>query len=148
MAKVYVMDNGRYRKVGFSTKPDLRAKQVGQGLPIEVVYTVETEFPRAVERAAHDILAPHKVSREWFDVPVEVAVDAVKAATLDHGSEAVVYRVFRFSDDELALLKQAADRHGGEKRAVIAGLMKLEHAAPVDVAAAIRKLADQIDARG
>lgn len=56
-------------------------------------------------------------------------------------------RSFRFSDDELALLDRMAGQHGGTKKAVMAGLEALEGKGDVDVAEALRRLADQLEAR-
>lgn len=53
---------------------------------------------------------------------------------------------FRFSDEELELLERVAAKHGGPKRAVMAGLMALDAERPVNVAAELRRLADQVDA--
>jgi hypothetical protein len=52
---------------------------------------------------------------------------------------------FRFSDQEIALLDRVSARHGGSKKAVIAGLLVLDGAKPVNVAAELRRLADQIE---
>lgn len=53
---------------------------------------------------------------------------------------------FRFSDQELALLERVAAKHGGPKKAVIAGLLALDAGKPVNVAAELRRLADLVDA--
>ena len=123
-ASVYVMDNGRYRKVGFSANPAQRAKQVGQGLPVAVVHTVETEFPRAVERAAHDLLTPHRVSREWFDVSVEDAIAAVNKAAKNHGPENVVFRPMRFTEAQWAIVLEAQMKHGGTVSETIGAMLR------------------------
>jgi hypothetical protein len=146
MAKVYVMDNGRYRKVGFSAKPELRAKQVGQGLPIAVVYTVETSFPRAVERAAHDLLLPHRVSREWFDVTAEVAIEAVNTALHCHGSENVVYKVIRFTPAQLEVLEAVRAKTGGTYAdAIMAAIDAYMAQRELTNAELLRMLADRIE---
>ncbi len=53
---------------------------------------------------------------------------------------------FRFSDQELALLERVAKSHGGPKKAVIAGLMALDVKRPINIAAELRRLADEVDA--
>lgn len=53
---------------------------------------------------------------------------------------------FRFSDQELELLERVALKHGGPKKAVIAGLAALDGGKTVNVADELRRLADQLDA--
>lgn len=53
---------------------------------------------------------------------------------------------FRFSDQEIALLDRVAAKHGGPKKAVIAGLLALDAGKPVNIAAELRRLADLVDA--
>ena len=53
---------------------------------------------------------------------------------------------FRFSDQELDLLDRVSAKHGGSKKAVIAGLLALDAGKAVNVAAELRRLADLVDA--
>ena len=53
---------------------------------------------------------------------------------------------FRFSDQELDLLDRVAAKHGGPKKAVIAGLLALDAGKTINVAAELRRLADLVDA--
>jgi len=53
---------------------------------------------------------------------------------------------FRFSDQELDLLDRVSAKHGGPKKAVIAGLLALDAGKTVNVAAELRRLADLVDA--
>ena len=76
-------------KLGCSSwLPEDRAKGLyttGVPAPFEIAYRAMTSRPESVERRAHKFLANHRVNerREFFSVPVEEAVEAVRLAALE-----------------------------------------------------------------
>lgn len=93
-AKVYVItaDDGTV-KVGNSTDPARRAREIGRGS--KVAYeTVVIEHAELVERRAHKILALSggHLRGEWFKAKVSHAVDAIdKAVSQCAGDELPLY---------------------------------------------------------
>lgn len=82
---VYVIDNPAMPdilKIGYSTKdPSLRAKELagtGSPHPFRVVFDVLVENPRAVEQAAHSMLAAKREGKEWFRCSHSEAINAIK----------------------------------------------------------------------
>ncbi|WP_423221967.1 GIY-YIG nuclease family protein [Ideonella margarita] len=71
-------------KVGFTDRtPEQRASELGAtGLPLPyaVVFALEVEDGRVIERVAHKNLAQFHVGKEWFSCPIETARDAIESA--------------------------------------------------------------------
>jgi hypothetical protein len=69
-------------KVGISTRPEHRAKQLqtAHPRPIAVHGSWQHANPRAVEAEAHRLLAPWHISGEWFDVSQYRATTAIMQA--------------------------------------------------------------------
>lgn len=76
-------------KVGVALKPWERLVILQTGHPERLQCFWMDPTPRGdrVERIAHQILAPSRMTGEWFDVPLEVAISAVAVAAivLDEG---------------------------------------------------------------
>ncbi len=83
-AVVYIFRCGEYRKVGITK--DLRKRhadlQFGNPYPIhvELYRTVSAYFVRHIEKAAHERLAAHRHTGEWFLVDRAAAKAAVVEA--------------------------------------------------------------------
>lgn len=115
-AKVYVMDDGRYRKIGFSRHPERRAKQVG---PLaRVVFQIEVDNHVAVERAAHVRLGDKRVAGEWFDVVAEEAIEAIRYAIQNpyDPADGGRFPTMTLSPAEAALWNNLVAEHGGGGR--------------------------------
>jgi hypothetical protein len=70
-------------KIGVSTNPNARLRQLrtASAFPIDFVFVAATSgIGFDVERKAHATLAAHRLHGEWFDVPAETAVAAVRTA--------------------------------------------------------------------
>lgn len=89
---VYVMTNELMPgivKVGqTSLLPEDRAADLyttGVPLPFEVAYRIATSRPKALERAVHQYFHTQRVNhgREFFRVPVEEAIEAVRWAAIE-----------------------------------------------------------------
>lgn len=83
---VYIIANNAMPgivNVGYTTKGSfLRAKQLnGAGIPynFQVMYEAFVVDPRAVEQAAHAILASKHEGKEWFRCSQEEVMAAIKA---------------------------------------------------------------------
>ncbi len=83
---VYIIDNEAMPdilKIGYSTKdPILRARELagtGAPYPFRVVFDVLVEEPRAVEQAAHAILASKREGKEWFRCSHSEAITTIRA---------------------------------------------------------------------
>jgi hypothetical protein len=82
-------------KIGFSTNPDARLAQLrtGSAFPIDFAYVAAVEGDAggafAVEQAAHALLSRNRVNGEWFDVPPEMAVAAISAASVRVGRKII-----------------------------------------------------------
>ncbi|MFC4125207.1 GIY-YIG nuclease family protein [Nocardia rhizosphaerae] len=58
-------------------------------VPFDVEFGLTTSHPKDVEDAAHSLLAAYRLSRrEFFEVPVDQAVDAVRAAASEVAGQA------------------------------------------------------------
>jgi hypothetical protein len=71
-------------KVGISTRPEHRAKQLQTAYPrpVAVHGAWQHSNPRAVEAETHRLLAPWHMSGEWFDVSRNRATAAIMQAIL------------------------------------------------------------------
>lgn len=69
-------------KIGHSTDPERRlaAMQVHQPFKLALLYSLEVERPRAVERALHAMLADSRGRGEWFEMPQRSWPDLFAAA--------------------------------------------------------------------
>ncbi len=80
-------------KIGISTDPELRlaALQTGAHVPLKIHYVlaVASMDPRMIEAEAHRLLDKHRCAGEWFDVPPQMAEDAVNAAAAHFGIRTV-----------------------------------------------------------
>lgn len=73
-------------KVGFTCTPARRAENLSFSLRSRVCVEYvgdKSLMSFRVERRAHQILAHAALGKEWFDVPVAVAIEAVKQAESD-----------------------------------------------------------------
>lgn len=92
---VYVIsDKAGRQKIGMSIYPDFRwaelsKSDIARG-PLTLAFHVQRSgvASRAIERLAHRKLDRHALGREWFDVGVQDAIDAVSGAAdeVDSGS--------------------------------------------------------------
>lgn len=85
MGFVYIIGApGRPLKVGRAVDVQSRLKAIQTGNPdrLRILATVGVMESRApeVERTAHQVLAEHRVTGEWFRAPVDVAEGAVRRA--------------------------------------------------------------------
>jgi hypothetical protein len=83
---VYVAEDSHGRvKIGVSADPNARLAQLQTGNPLSMrmayVAAVKSDNGAGIERAAHETLARHRQSGEWFGVSVEMAVAAINAAS-------------------------------------------------------------------
>jgi hypothetical protein len=69
-------------KIGISTRPENRAKQLQTAYPrpVAVYGSWQHANPRAVEAEAHNLLAPWHLNGEWFDVGQNRATAAILQA--------------------------------------------------------------------
>lgn len=79
-------DNGKvYCKIGHSGNPKKRMVEMNVGCPeeLKMAYRSRTlvNRPKKKERAIHRELARYKTHREWFYLPLNVAIQAVKKIT-------------------------------------------------------------------
>lgn len=69
-------------KIGFSTKdPLLRASELantGAPHPYEVEYDALVDSPRELEAKLHRALSHQREGREWFRVPVQATIQAIR----------------------------------------------------------------------
>jgi len=76
-------------KIGYSSRlPEDRAKELHTtAVPygFDVAFRAVTSRPIEVERKVHELLAAHRAAtnREFFRVPPDVAIDAVRQAALE-----------------------------------------------------------------
>ena len=80
--RVYVALRGGLVKVGISADPKVRRRQFGRHAKLIYVLACD-DHAAAVERRAHEILKDARRYGEWFDVHLETAIQAVKAAVID-----------------------------------------------------------------
>lgn len=126
---IYVMDRGDARKIGFSSRPEVRAFEVAASLltPVNLIHSVYVDAPRDSERAAHYRLKKCRLDGEWFDVSIDEAIDAVEwAAANPMPMNDSLPISFKFTPEEKDMLDRLAESHGGRKAAIIAGLEALE----------------------
>jgi hypothetical protein len=87
---VYVIEGHRGAlKIGSSIDPERRRRELQTGTPVDLIirHTVAVfRDPVMVERAAQDLLSNHRINREWFDVPEDIAVGAIYAAAYRLGA--------------------------------------------------------------
>jgi predicted transport protein len=83
---IYILFNPGLRsnqfKIGLTTQsPDERARDLSRATgvpqPFEVAYSVQVEDCGAAERLVHDTLHRYRVGKEFFELPLRVAVDAM-----------------------------------------------------------------------
>lgn len=75
-------------KIGISTDPETRLAtlQTASAVPLKIVYTLVTDTdPRMIEAEAHRLLDKHRCAGEWFDIPPQVATEAVILAAENFG---------------------------------------------------------------
>jgi hypothetical protein len=92
MTNVYVMQAGDGPvKVGHARDlvGRMRAIQIGSPHRLNMVYAAECIGipPRQVEQLAHEKIAAKRLMGEWFDVPRDVAIDAIKSAAAFLGAD-------------------------------------------------------------
>lgn len=83
-SRVYVIEGpNKTVKVGRSKNPELRAKQLSwfAGGSTKVVFTTEIlQAASTVECLAHDMLAPTRITDEWYAVSAQEAISVVLSA--------------------------------------------------------------------
>lgn len=81
---IYVIAGRGLVKVGYSSDPHRRAKgishAIGYGVSVVAFERVPCGTGYKAEKAAHAMLAAHRVFGEWFDVPADVAIDTIRQA--------------------------------------------------------------------
>lgn len=65
---VYLISDGEYTKVGFSTDPEKRLKQLQTAHPKKLKLVGLFEADREVETLLHEELTDHHVRGEWYDL--------------------------------------------------------------------------------
>lgn len=148
-AKIYVMDDGRYRKIGFSSDPERRAKQVG---PLaRVVFEIEAADHVNVERAAHIRLSDRRVAGEWFDASVDEAIEAVRHALENpyDPTKAGRFPTMTLSPTEATLWRKMIAEHGGQgrgaaKRTLVAAMRALKARKPPTTAEIVAEIAQRL----
>ena len=72
-------------KVGITADPNARLAtlQTASAFPLEIAYVaaVKSNNASAIEQGAHATMNAYRREGEWFDVPVEMAVAAISAAS-------------------------------------------------------------------
>lgn len=93
MRAVYVIapEAGDVLKIGLATDPAARrgGLQGSRTDRLRVEFSLSTCHAARVERIAHRILKDHRVSGEWFAVPLEQARAAIYQAVLEAEAEAL-----------------------------------------------------------
>ena len=110
-SKVYVMQGSGCVKVGRSANPIQRAKTISATYPGGVTLRYETSILKNgsyVEALAHQNLARHKISREWFSCGVEDAIQAIEAALEWAGPGVSGFFTMQMDSDLLRELKELA----------------------------------------
>ena len=91
---IYILFNASLRrnqfKIGLTTgTPENRARELSRATgvpqPYEVAYSVFVEDCAAAERIVHQHLAEHRINKEFFELPLAVAVRAVEDAAAKVG---------------------------------------------------------------
>jgi hypothetical protein len=104
-------------KVGISTRPEHRAKQLQTAYPrpVAVYGSWQHSNPRAVEAETHRLLAPWQMSGEWFDVSLNRATAAIMQAIShvdsNNGGEFIKYTLASMRD---VIMPNAARMLGSE----------------------------------
>lgn len=85
---LYVMECGGKVKIGIAANVEARIGHMQPGNPIKIEVRHTRQFAtrtaaRNVERSLHSRFAEKRIWGEWFDIAVEVAVEAVLAAGED-----------------------------------------------------------------
>jgi hypothetical protein len=70
---VYLIRSGEHYKIGMSRRWSRRRQDFGLRLPhpVEVIETIETNSPRALERYWHEAFAAKRVNGEWFSLTAD-----------------------------------------------------------------------------
>lgn len=91
---VYVADfGGGLIKIGYTRKPRRRTTTLAKMYPEEIIQfyvTPRMPFAYRVEQVAVEWLLyqfPRRKGREWFDAPIEAAIDCVNRAARAYGWE-------------------------------------------------------------
>jgi hypothetical protein len=86
-------------KVGISTRPEHRAKQLQTAYPrpVAVYGSWQHANPRAVEAETHRLLAPWHINGEWFDV------------SQDRARAAIGQAISRVNSDSLSDMRHSLD---------------------------------------
>lgn len=83
--KVYVFDmSGKFVKIGVSEDTSKRSRQVSNssGIPVTRIYETDfTDNSYLIESKIHALFKKRRISGEFFSVPFEEAVTALKAMT-------------------------------------------------------------------
>lgn len=90
MATIYLLSAGRkLKKVGLSSKPTVRQRdiQTSNGHEILLVFSMEIpdEIAANVERRAHWLLREYRRRGEWFAVKADIAIAAIEQAVKERG---------------------------------------------------------------
>lgn len=70
-------------KIGYGYNPSARLNmmQVGNPRKLSVSHKVETQYPRDIERIAHNMAESRRLNGEWFNLTVTEAIEVVTRAT-------------------------------------------------------------------
>lgn len=85
-ARLYVIHDGRgFAKIGVSSNPQSRLRELATGnpIPLRVVFTTEAyarPYALSVEAAAHRLLSDRRCAGEWFRCGADEAVAAIYLA--------------------------------------------------------------------
>lgn len=82
---IYIIRANGLIKIGKSSEPDSRVKQLQTAMPyeIELLFKVQTDDMTWLERETHWALQEHRIRGEWFDVTPEQAQAAIETALPD-----------------------------------------------------------------
>jgi len=78
ISKTYIISNAMgLIKIGQSFEPEKRVKQVesNSGIPCKLEYEIKGGF---LERRAHEALSNYRTVGEWFECPIDVAIETLE----------------------------------------------------------------------
>ena len=115
---VYVVDNGRgNHKVGWTVNPTARLATLQTGSPdaLRFAYVAAASGKGfEIEQAAHEILANHRGSGEWFAIPADMAVAALNTAAFRSGEN--LLQVTPAQADEILKIAASTPHEAARKR--------------------------------
>lgn len=83
MLFIYIIGCSGFIKIGFAKNPEKRLASLQTGSPAELILhaSFETEHPKIHEKMIHRRFRRFRVRGEWFDVPLEKAMEVTESVT-------------------------------------------------------------------